>query len=436
MFSLVMKAKLKALSRILADEWPTYFLLGPVMVGALLLLGRRIYSDFAAKMGRIEPIVLSDETVVRLAFALLLLKVFFTFLPLARRLYPTERSMSIDDLLPIPHRVRYLFFYLEQLLRDLPVLLFSVFFLMILDKETFLVPAAMIWFFFPAVEIGLTVSWIHLKAPSRAQLFAALAVSLLLAGSLPVEELGRAFLLILPVLAGAGHLGYGRWRYRDAGRVEQRLIQSSGMEWFRRFCRAAPKSVQPLLWRDLILTYRNFVPLFWRNLILALMLAAATAVRGKIAPAFLCAAAVFILASTASALFSRQRPFRGGDYILPLPLERIWRAKVLYAISLSLPIPWIVWGIETAARRVPPGEALYLLFVLILVGLAVAALTGGTICEGDQKPALHYIIAGFLSSLATLFIAGFHPLLFVLIFPVLNNLRGSAVTRLEIEEVA
>ncbi|HZR46533.1 MAG TPA: hypothetical protein VFA47_07510 [Candidatus Manganitrophaceae bacterium] len=436
MFSLVLKAKLKALSRILSDEWLTYFLLGPVMVGSLLLLGRRIYADFAAKMGRIEPIVLTDEAVIRFAFALLFLKVFFSFLPLAKRLYPTDRSMSIDDLLPIPHRVRYLFFYLEQLLRDLPLLLFSVFILMILDKEPFLLPAVMIWFFFPAVEIGLTLSWIHWKMPSRAQLFAALVASLLLAGSISVEELGRFFLLVLPILAWAGHWGYGRWRYLDAGRVEESLIQSSGTDWLRRLCRAAPRSIRPLLWRDLLLTYRNFVPLFWRNLILALMLAVATAVRGKLSAAFLCAAAVFILASTASTLFALQRPLRGLDLILPLPLERIWRTKVLYAVLISLPLPWIVWTIEMAVRPLPFGPALFLLFVLVLVGVAVAALTGGTICEGDQKPALHYIIAGFLSVLATLFIAGFHPLLFVLIFPVLNNLRGSAVARLEIEEVA
>jgi hypothetical protein len=435
LFFLVLKTKLKAFSRILAEEWLTYFLLAPVMVGALILLGRRIYSDFAARMGRLEPIVLPDETVIRFAFALLFLKVFFTFLPLARRLYPTERSMSIDDLLPIPHRVRYLLVYLEQLLRDLPVLLFAVFFLMILDKEVFLAPATVIWFLFPAVEIGLTVSWIHLNVPSRAQLFAALIASLLLVGSLQIEMLGWS-LLSIPLFGWAGYSGYGRWRYRDAIRVEERLIRSySGGEWLRRLCGAAPKGVRPLVWRDLILTYRNFVPLFWRNLILALMIVVATAVRGRIAPAFLCAAAVFILASTASTLFAQQRPFRGLDFILPLPLERIWRAKVLYAVFLSLPVPLMVWGIEMAVRPVPSAEALFLLFVLILVSLAVAALTGGTICEGDQKPALHYIIAGFLSALATLFIAAFHPLLFVLVFPVLNNLRGSAVTRLEIEEV-
>jgi len=218
LFSLVLKAKLKSLFRILSEDWLTYFLLGPVMVGSLLLLGRRIYSDFAAKMGRIEPIVLSDETVIRLAFGLLFLKLFFGFLPLAKRLYPTERSMSIDDLLPIPHRVRYLFFYLEQLLRDLPPLFFALFFLMILDKEPFLIPAVMTWLFFPAVEIGLTVSWIHWKMPSRAQLFAALVASLFLAGSISVEELGRFFLLVLPVLAGAGHWGYGRCSTRPASR--------------------------------------------------------------------------------------------------------------------------------------------------------------------------------------------------------------------------
>jgi len=166
------------------------------------------------------------------------------------------------------------------------------------------------------------------------------------------------------------------------------------------------------------------------------MLAAATAVRGRVSPALLCAAAVFIIASTASTLFALQRPLRGLDLILPLPLERIWRTKVFYAILISFPIPWIVWGIEMAVRPLPAAPAIFLLFVMLLVGIAVEALTGGTICEGDQKPALHYIIAGFLSALATLFIAGFHPLLFVLIFPVLNNLRGSAVARLEIEEVA
>lgn len=436
MFSLVLKAKLKALSRILADEWLTYFLLAPVMVGALLILGRRIYGDFAAKMGRIEPIVLSDEAVIRLALGFIFLKLFFNFLPLARRLYPTERSMSIDDLLPIPHRVRYLFFYLEQLVRDLPAVLFAAFFLMILDKERFLLPSGLIWLFFPAFEIGLTVLWVHVKMPSRAQLFAALAVLLLLTVALPVEEVGRVLLLLLPILAAAGQFGYGRWRYRDAGRVGERLAHASGTRWLRHLCRIGPKNVQPLVWRDLLLTYRNFAPLVWRNLILALMIAAATAVRGKLDPAFLCAGAVFILSSTASTLFSLQRPFRGLDFILPLPLERIWRAKVLYSVTLSFPIPWIVWGIEMVVRPRPLAEALFSLFVLILVGLAVAALTGGTIFEGDQKPALHYIIAGFLSALAALFIAGFHPLLFVLIFPVLNNLRGSAVARLEIEEVA
>lgn len=437
MFLLILKVKLKGLQRILGEEWATYFFLGPVMIGAALLLGRRIYHDFGARIGKIEPIALSEETALRLTLAFLLLKVFFNVIPLARRLYPTERSLAIDDLLPIRNETRYWVFYLEQLLYDLPFFLFAVFLLLFLGQERWVGWAVMIWVLFPAIEIGLTLSWVHVKPPDRLELSLALIVVLWLFWFLSVETLGWWTDLIAPIFAFLGYWGYRHWRYADVARVETFFVQTSSPgAVFKKMAQFAPREVRPLIWRDLVLTFRNFVPLFWRNLILALLIVAAAAVRGNVSIFPFCAAGAFIIASTVSPLFALQRPFRPLDYALPLPVERIWRSKVLYAVLLAFPIAWMIWGLEMILRPAPLFESFYLLFQLLLIVVAVGALTGGTICEGDQKPALHYIIAAFMSALATLFIAAFHPLLFVLVFPVLGNLRGSAVTRLENEEAA
>jgi len=432
-----LKFRMKGLLRTWREEWATYFILAPVMIGAVFLLGRRIFHDFASKVGSVGPIALSNETLLQWVIALLSLKIFFNFLPLSKRIYPTEQSLTIDDLLPIPAEKRYMMFYIEQLIRDLPFFLFALFAVLFLDRPNLIGWVFTFWLFFPGMEIGLTVLWNHLHPPSRSELILALFILLWLIWFLPVESLGWWIDFIAPFLVTIGYWGFGRWRYRDVSGVEQLLLESQQrghrFTWTTRWL---PKSVRPLVVRDLQLTLRNFAPLFWRNLAIAFLLTAAVVFRGKMPAAVFCAAATYFLAATASTLFALQQPYRGMDYVLPLPVERIWRAKVLYAIFLSLPIPWMIWGLEMIVHPLPIAQALALLLQLALVGLAVAALTGGTICEGDQKPALHYIIAGFLSLLATLFIAVFHPLLFVLVFPVLGNLRGSAVTRLENEETA
>ncbi|MFQ5779995.1 MAG: hypothetical protein ACE5HN_04315, partial [Nitrospiria bacterium] len=170
MFLLILKARRRALGRNLHDDWATYFLLGPVMIGMVLLLGRRIFNDFAVDIGRIKPVDFSDETILRFTFALLFLKVFFNFLPLARRFYPTERWLSVDDLLPIRFEIRYQVFYLEQLVRDLPFFIVAVFLLMFFGKGNLVGWAVMIWLFFPGIEIGFTLTWIHLRSPNRAEL--------------------------------------------------------------------------------------------------------------------------------------------------------------------------------------------------------------------------------------------------------------------------
>lgn len=430
-----LKVRMKALVRTWTEEWATYFILAPVMIGAVFLLGRRIFHDFASKIGTVESITLSQEMLLQGVLAVLSLKIFFNFLPLSKRLYPTEQSLTIDDLLPIGSETRYVMFYIEQLIRDFPFFLFALFAVLFLDKPDLIGWVFTFWLFFPGMEIGLTVLWNHLHPPSRAELLLALFILLWLIWFLPIESMGWWLDFAAPFLVTIGFWGFGRWRYRDVSGVEQLLIESQSKgNRFNRIGKWIPGSVRPLVVRDFQLTLRNFAPLFWRNLAIASILVVAVIFRGNIPAAVFCAAAVYFLSATASTLFALQRPYRGMDYILPLSVERIWRGKVLYAVFLSLPIPWLVWGIEMAVRPLPLAQGLSLLFQLILVGLAVAALTGGTICEGDQKPALHYIIAGFLSLLATLFIAVFHPLLFVLVFPVLGNLRGSAITRLENEE--
>lgn len=441
-----LKIRATTLVRTWMEEWATYFILAPVMIGAVFLLGRRIFHDFASHIGKIEPTVLSQETLLQGVLAVLSLKIFFNFLPLSKRLYPTEQSLAIDDLLPIRPETRYLMFYIEQLIRDLPFFLFALFAVLLLDRPNLIGWVFTIWLFFPGMEIGWTLLWNHLRPPSRSELLLALFILLWLIWFLPTESLGWWLDFVAPFLVTIGFWGFGRWRYSDVSGVEQLLIESQPMvrkkirppggERFNRIGGWIPESVRPLVVRDFQLTLRNFAPLFWRNLAIAFILVAGVVFRGNIPAAVFCAAAVYFLSATASTLFALQRPYRGMDYILPLPVERIWRGKVLYAIFLSLPIPWLVGAVELAVRPLPLTGSLSLLLQLLLVGLAVAALTGGTICEGDQKPALHYIIAGFLSLLATLFIAVFHPLLFVLVFPVLGNLRGSAVTRLENEEAA
>ncbi len=430
-----LKVRMKGLVRTWTEEWATYFILAPVMIGAVFLLGRRIFHDFASKIGTVESITISQETLLQSVLAVLSLKIFFNFLPLSKRLYPTEQSLTIDDLLPIRSETRYVMFYIEQLIRDFPFFLFALFAVLFFNKPDLIGWVFTFWLFFPGMEIGLTVLWNHLRPPSRPELLLALFILLWMIWFLPIESMGWWLDFAAPFLVTIGFWGFGRWRYSDVSGVEQLLIDSrSKGNFLNRLGRWLPESVRPLIVRDFQLTLRNFAPLFWRNLAIAFILVATVIFRGNIPAAVFCAAAVYFLSATASTLFALQRPYRAMDYMLPLAVERIWRGKVLYAVFLSLPIPWLVWGMEMAVRPLSLGESLPLLFQLILVGLAVAALTGGTICEGDQKPALHYIIAGFLSLLATLFIAVFHPLLFVLVFPVLGNLRGSAITRLENEE--
>lgn len=432
-----LKFRFKALVRTLSEEWPTYFLLGPVMVGAVFLLGRRIFNDFAASIGRIAPASISNETMLQLALAALFLKVFFNFLPLSKRIYPTESSLTIDDLLPIRGETRYQMFYIDQLIRDIPFFLTGLFVVLFFGRRDLVSWVLTFWLFFPGIEVGLALLWNHLKPPSQAELVLALFILLWMIWFIPMETLGWWVDFVAPFLVTIGFWGFGRWRYRDVAGVEAMLIEAQpAARPFPRIRSLLPEEVRPLVVRDLLLTLRNFAPLFWRNVALALILLMAIVFRGTVPAAIFCAAAAYFLASTASTLFALQRPYRGMDYALPLHVERIWRGKVLYAILLSAPVPFLGWAVEMAARPQPLGEGLRLLLVLILVGLAVAALTGGTICEGDQKPALHAIIAGFLSVLATVFIAAFHPLLFVLVFPVLGSLRGSAITRLENEEGA
>lgn len=199
--------------------------------------------------------------------------------------------------------------------------------------------------------------------------------------------------------------------------------------------RLIPLQERPLIARDLLLTFRNFVPLFWRNLALAFIVVFATAARGRVSVFVFCAAGVYLIAATTSALLALQRPFRGFERVLPISMERLWRAKIGYAVLLSFPIPGLVWGMEMAIRPLSFEEGASLLIRLLLVGIAVALLTGGTICEGDQRPSLHAIIAAFLSALATFFIVALHPALILLLFPVLAQLRNSAVIRLQNEEI-
>lgn len=432
-----LKVRIKGLVRTWTEEWATYFILAPVMIGAVFLLGRRIFHDFASKIGTVQSLAISQETLLQGVLAVLSLKIFFNFLPLSKRLYPTEQSLTIDDLLPIRPETRYVMFYIEQLIRDFPFFLFALFAVLFFDKPDLIGWVFTFWLFFPGMEIGLTILWNHLHPPSRAELLLALFILLWLIWFLPIESMGWWLDFAAPFLVTVGFWGFGRWRYSDVSGVEQLLLESQSKgKLFNRIGRRLPESVRPLVVRDFQLTLRNFAPLFWRNLAIAFILVAAVVLRGNIPAAVFCAGAVYFLSATASTLFALQRPYRAMDYILPLAVERIWRGKVLYAVFLSLPIPWLVWAAEMIVRPLPPAQGFSLLFQLLLVGLAVSALTGGTVCEGDQKPALHYIISGFLSLLATLFIAVFHPLLFVLVFPVLGNLRGSAITRLENEEVA
>ncbi|MFQ5579564.1 MAG: hypothetical protein ACE5FZ_03050 [Nitrospiria bacterium] len=442
MFFLILKTKLRSLRRILAEDWATYFILGPVMLGSVVLLANRIFKDFGAGIGSVQAVNLTDETVLRLAIMMLFLKVFFNFLPLARRFYPSERRLTIDDLLPISFEIRYQVFYVEQLVRDFPFFIVITVLLMFFGKISFVPWVLMFWLFFPGIEIGFTLMWIHLRSPNRLELLCFLLLLSTLFWTLPIDLLGFGGDFLTPILVLMGYWGFGKWRYRDVGRFEASFSPDQGAgilsklipAFSRLLFRILPFTVGSQVWRDLVLTSRNFVPAFWRNLALAGGCCLAVSVRGSLSPLVFCAAAVFLMAITASPLFALQRPYRASDFVLPIPQERIWRTKVIYAILISLPVPWIIWGIEIGLGITPVQESFHLLLTLFLLGIAVAALTGGTICEGDQKPALHLIISGFLTVLATLFIGAFHPALFVLIFPVLNYFRGAAAFRLENEE--
>ncbi len=441
MFRTIIKTKLRAIRRVLSYDWATYFILGPVMMGVAFLLGRKIFKDFAFGIGRIQPVSLSEETVVRLAFAFLALKIFFNFLPLARRLYPTERLLSVEDLLPIAFNIRYKVFYFEQLFRDLPFFAIGTILLIFFGKTDLLVWPFMIWFFFPGVEIGFTLTWIHFWSPNRKRLGGVLLILAFLLAFLPVVQLSwwADFFTILFVPLGY-YKGFKVWRYTDMGRVaqffvghENRKNRAKTAALLRRVCQLVPKKVRPLLQRDLILTARNFVPHLWRNLVLVLLVIFSALSWRQIDAVVYCALATFIIASTVSPLFQMQRPFRMMDAALPLAAEHVWRAKLSYARLLALPIPFVFWGIEVALRPLPWQESLNLLFTLLLVGIAVSSLVGGSICEGDQRPVLQYIVAAFLCILATLFIALFNPVLFLLLFPVLSSLKNSAVIRIENE---
>lgn len=444
MFSTILKFKRKAILRELSKEWVTYFILAPVMMGVVFLLGRRIFSDFAVGIGRINPVSLPQETIVRLAFFSLFLKVFFNFLPMAKRLFPTERSLSAEDLLPIDYNIRYYVFYIEQLLRDLPFFIFAVFLVFFFGRPDLIAWPITMWFFFPGVEIGFTLFWIHFRSPERKELAGFFLVIFFLLLIMPIAQFSWWFDAFTIVFATAGfQFGFKVWRYRDMGRVEQFLVQHENRAdkgWvagiLHGLCRMVPKNIRSLVRRDLILTARNFVPHFWRNLVLALLVSFAVTERGEVALAPFCAVAVFIISSTVSPLFTLQRLFRSADGALPISAEQVWCAKLWYARLLALPIPFIIWGIEMTARPIPLMESLTLLLTLFLLGIAVASLVGGSICEGDQRPALQYIVAALLSALATLFIAIFNPAMFLVLFPILSHLKASAITRLEHEEVS
>ena len=82
MFTTILKAKSRAFSRKLSEEWPTYLILGPVMFTVVFLLGRRVFNDFAFDVGRLKQVSLDEETVVRFGFLFLFLKISFNFLTL------------------------------------------------------------------------------------------------------------------------------------------------------------------------------------------------------------------------------------------------------------------------------------------------------------------------------------------------------------------
>ena len=442
MFASILKFKRKAILRELSEEWVTYFILAPVMIGVVFLLGRRVFADFAVDIGRINPVSLPQEITVRLAFFLLFLKVFFNFLPMTKRLFPTERSLSVEDLLPIDYNIRYYVFYIEQLFRDLPFFIFAVFLVFFFGRPDLIGWPITMWFLFPGVEIGFTLFWIHFRSPERKELAGLFLVILFLLLIMPIAQFSWWFDAFTLIFAATGfQFGFRVWRYRDMGRVEQFLVQHEnregkgrGADVLQALCRIVPKNIRSLVRRDLILTARNFVPHFWRNLVLALLVSFSVAGRGAVALAPFCTVAVFIMASTVSPLFALQRPFRPADGVLPISAEQVWRAKLYYARLLALPIPFIIWGVEMLVRPVPLMESLTLLFTLFLLGIAVASLVGGSICEGDQRPALQYIVAALLSALATLFIAIFNPAMFLVLFPILSHLKESAITRLEHEE--
>ncbi|WDT80533.1 MAG: hypothetical protein MPW14_01660 [Candidatus Manganitrophus sp.] len=331
-----LKVRMKGLVRTWTEEWATYFILAPVMIGAVFLLGRRIFHDFASKIGTVQSIAISQETLLQGVLAVLSLKIFFNFLPLSKRLYPTEQSLTIDDLLPIRPETRYVMFYIEQLIRDFPFFLFALFAVLFFDKPDLIGWVFTFWLFFPGMEIGLTILWNHLHPPSRAELLLALFILLWLIWFLPIESMGWWLDFAAPFLVTVGFWGFGRWRYSDVSGVEQLLLESQSKgNLLNRIGRWLPESVRPLVVRDFQLTLRNFAPLFWRNLAIAFILVAAVVLRGNIPPAVFCAGAVYFLSATASTLFALQRPYRAMDYILPLAVERIWRGKVLYAVFLS-----------------------------------------------------------------------------------------------------
>jgi len=417
----------------------TYFVLAPLMIGVVFLLGRRIFADFSVHIGRIKPVSLPQEVVVRLAFFMLFLKVFFNFTPLAKRLFPTERALRIEDLLPIDFNIRYYVFYIEQLFRDLPFFIFALFLVFFFGRPDLFGWPVTMWLLFPGVEIGFTLAWIHFRSPDRKELAGLFFVVLFLLLIMPVAQFSWWFDAFTMIFAALGfQFGFRTWRYRDMGRVEAFLIQHENradkgrsIRVLEGLCRVAPKEVRPQVRRDLLLTARNFVPHFWRNLIFSLLLAFSVLGRGAVAAAPFCAASVFMLSATVSPLFALQRPFRPSDCVLPLSAGQIWRAKLWYARLLGFPLPFLIWGVEMLVRPLPLLESLKLLLTLFLVGFAVSSLVGGSICEGDQRPALHYIVAALLSALATLFIAIFSPAMALILFPILSHLKGSAITRLE-----
>jgi len=443
-FKTIIKAKLRDIVRRLSYDWATYFILGPVIMGVAFLLGRKIFNDFAFGIGRIQPVSLSEETAVRLSFAFLVLKVFFNFLPLARRLYPAERSLSVEDLLPIDFNIRYKVFYFEQLFRDLPFFVGGTVLLLFFGKTDLLVWPFMIWFFFPGVEIGFTLTWIHFWSPDRKKLAGVFLVLAFLLIFLPVIQLSWWADFFTLLFAPLGYYkGFKLWRYRDMGRVAQFFVGHENRKdrtkiWtlLGLLCRIVPKNIRTLLQRDLVLTARNFVPHIWRNLVLVVLVVVAAPAWEQLDPAVYCALTAFIIASTVFPLFQKQRPFRAMDVALPISAEQVWRTKLSYARLLALPVPFIFWGIETVMQPVAWRESLSLLFTLLLVGIAVSSLVGGSICEGDQRPVLQYIVAAFLCVLATLFIALFNPAMFLLLFPVLSSLKDSAIIRIENEGLA